>query len=330
MTLKNGLNNFGDKMNITKLSSKIIDGYTLSKNEATEFLDLDKTHLHEILYIGSKLRAHFRKKISTCTITNAKNGKCSEDCSYCAQSAHHDVNVECYDLRNTESILEDAQINCGYGQFFSIVCSGRSPEKGEVSQISQTIKELGKKLPELSVCASLGIMSVDELKQLKQAGLKRYHHNLESSENFFYRMCTTHSWEERVQTVKNAKEAGLETCVGGLFGLGESIKDRADLLFEVKELDPDAVPLNFLVPVKGTKLENNKSVSILEAVKVIALARMIMPTKDIKVCGGRLEVFKDSQALVFLAGASSIMTGNLLTVKGRRPEEDFELIKEFS
>ena len=317
-------------MDIVKLASDIIDGHSLSKSEAVEFLDLDNTHIHEILYIGSTLRNHFRKEISTCTITNAKNGRCSEDCAYCAQSVHHDVKVECYDLRNTESILEDAGINSKYGQFFSIVCSGRSPEKGEIERISQTVKELGKEIPELSVCASLGIMSVEELKELKAAGLKRYHHNLESSKNFFDEVCTTHTWNERVQTVKNAKVAELETCVGGLFGLGESIKDRADLLFEVKELDPDAVPLNFLVPVKGTKLENNKPVSMLEAIKIIALARMIMPTKDIKVCGGRLEVFKDSQALVFLAGASSIMTGNLLTVKGRKPEEDFELIHKFS
>jgi len=311
------------------LAEEIQNGDSLSKDEAVDFLKLGKDQLHEILYIGSALRNNFRKQISTCTITNAKNGKCSENCAYCAQSAHHDVDVECYELKNTEEITEDAKLNKKYGQFFSIVCSGRSPEKTELEQISKTIKHLNKELPDLSVCASLGIMSVEELKQLKKAGLKRYHHNLESSKNFFNKVCTTHTYEERVQTVKNAKEAGLETCVGGLFGLGESVKDRADLLFEIKKLDPDAVPLNFLIPVKGTKLGNNDPVSMFEAIKIVALARMIMPTKDIKVCGGRLEVFKDSQALVFLAGASSIMTGNLLTVKGRRPEEDLELIKLF-
>jgi len=312
-----------------QLSEKIQKGYSLSKEDAIEFLKLGKDNLHEILYIGSALRTRFRHLISTCTITNAKNGKCSENCAYCAQSAHHDVNVECYELKNTEKITEDAQLNKKYGQFFSIVCSGRSPQKNELEQISQTIKHLNNELPDLSVCASLGIMSVEELKQLKKAGLKRYHHNLESSKNFFNKVCTTHSYEERTQTVRNAKEAGLEVCVGGLFGLGESVKDRADLLFEVKDLDPDAVPLNFLIPVKGTKLENNAPVSMFEAIKIVALARMIMPKKDIKVCGGRLEVFKDCQALVFLAGASSIMTGNLLTVKGRKPEEDLELIKLF-
>jgi len=312
-----------------QLTQKIQNGDSLSKVEAVEFLKLGKDRLHEILYIGSVLRNHFRKQISTCTITNAKNGKCSENCAYCAQSVHHDVNVECYELRNPESIVKDAEINSKYGQFFSIVCSGRSPEKNELEQICETVKHINKNSPELSVCASLGIMSVEELGQLKKSGLKRYHHNLESSKNFFDKVCTTHTYEDRAQTVKNAKEAGLQTCVGGLFGLGESYEDRADLLFEIKDLDPDAVPLNFLVPVKGTKLGNNKPVSMFEAVKIVALARMIMPEKDIKVCGGRLEVFKDSQALVFLAGASSIMTGNLLTVKGRKPEEDFELIKEF-
>ena len=317
-------------MDILNLTEQIIKGYIPSKHEAVEFLNFDKAHLHEILYIGSTLRNYFRKKISTCTITNAKNGKCSEDCAYCAQSVHHNVNVSCYGLRDTESIVEDAQINSKYGNFFSIVCSGRSPEKDEIIQISKTVGELGKKLPDLSVCASLGIMSVDELKKLKDAGLKRYHHNLESSKNFFDKVCTTHTWEERARTIKNAKDAGLQTCVGGLLGLGENLEDRANLLYEIRELDPDAVPLNFLVAVKGTKLENNKPVPMFEAVKIIALARMVMPEKDIKVCGGRLEVFKDSQALVFLAGASSIMTGNLLTVKGRKPEEDFELIREFS
>lgn len=315
-------------MDIVKLTSDIINDHSLSKDEAVGFLNLDNSHFHEALYIGSQLRNHFGKVITTCTITNAKNGKCSENCSYCAQSVHHNVNVDCYELRNTEDIAKDAEINSKYGQFFSIVCSGRSPRKDEISQISKTVSSLNKKIPELSICASLGIMTVEELKELKNAGLKRYHHNIESSKNFFDKVCTTHSWQERVQTVKNAKKAGLETCVGGLFGLGESLVDRANLLFEIKELDPDAVPLNFLVPVKGTKLESNKPVSMVEAVKIVALARMIMPEKDIKVCGGRLEVFKDSQALVFLSGASSIMTGNLLTVKGRRPEEDFELIKE--
>jgi len=312
-----------------QLTDKILNGGSVSKAEAIEFLKLDNSHLHEIIYIGSALRNHFRKQITTCTITNAKNGKCTENCAYCAQSIHHKVNVDCYELRNTESIVKDAKLNNKYGQFFSIVCSGRSPEKNELEQICETVNDINKELPELSVCASLGIMSVEELLKLKNAGLKRCHHNLESSKNFFDKVCTTHTYEERAQTVKNAKTAGLETCVGGLFGLGENTEDRADLLFEVKELDPNAVPLNFLVPVKGTKLENNKPVSMFEAVKIVALARMIMPTKDIKVCGGRLEVFKDSQALVFLAGASSIMTGNLLTVKGRKPEEDFELIKEF-
>ena len=312
-----------------QLAEKIQNGHSLSEEEAVDFLKLKKNHLHEILYIGSTLRNHFRKKITTCTITNAKNGKCSENCAYCAQSVHHNVNVDCYELRNTEDIVKDAEINSKYGQFFSIVCSGRSPRKDEISQISKTVSSLNEKIPELSICASLGIMSVEELKELKKAGLKRYHHNLESSKNFFDKVCSTHTWQERVQTVKNAKNAGLETCVGGLFGLGENLSDRADLLFEIKELDPDAVPLNFLIPVKGTKLENNKPVSMFEAVKIVALARMIMPEKDIKVCGGRLEVFKDSQALVFLSGASSIMTGNLLTVKGRKPEEDLELIREF-
>jgi biotin synthase len=317
-------------MNILNLTQEILNGHNLSKKEAIEFLELDKDHLHEILYIGSTLRNYFRKEITTCTITNAKNGKCSEDCAYCAQSVHHDVDVKCYELRNTQNIVEDAQINSKYGQFFSIVCSGRSPLKDETSQICKTVRSLNEKIPELSICASLGIMSVEELKELKNAGLKRYHHNLESSKNYFDKMCTTHTWQERVETVRNAKEAGLQTCVGGPFGLGETLEDRADLLFEVKELDPDAVPLNFLVPVKGTKLEKNNPVSMFEAVKIVALARIIMPTKDIKVCGGRLEVFKDSQALVFLSGASSIMTGNLLTVKGRKPEEDAELISMLS
>ena len=177
-------------------------------------------------------------------------------------------------------------------------------------------------------CASLGILSSADFKRLKAAGLKRFHHNLEASRSYFPHVCTSHTYDERVETIKKAQSAGLDVCVGAIFGLGETDDDRIDVLEEIRALDPVAVPLNFLVPIKGTPMAARKRMSAWEAVKIIALARCVMPRKDILIGGGRLEVFGDEQHLIFKAGANAMIVGDLLTVKGRSPDADMELLRE--
>jgi len=177
-------------------------------------------------------------------------------------------------------------------------------------------------------CASLGILSSSDFQRLKAAGLKRFHHNLEASRSYFPHVCTSHTYDERVKTIKEAQAAGLDVCVGAIFGLGETDDDRIDVLEEIRELDPVSVPLNFLVPIEGTPLAGRERMSAWEAIKIIALARCIMPRKDILIGGGRLEVFGDDQHLIFKAGANAMIVGDLLTVKGRTPKDDLELLRQ--
>jgi biotin synthase len=317
-------------MDFSKIISKCISGISPSVDESLEFLSLGHNHINDIIFAGGTIREKFREnKISTCTIINAKSGKCSENCRFCAQSVHHRTNIETWELQEKESIAQYAKHDEPYGGYFGIVTSGKRLNKNEIKKVVNTLSHFKISGVSQEACASFGILEKKDFEKLKKAGLKRYHHNLEVSRNYFPKLCTTHSWKERKNTILAAKEAGLSICVGGIFGVGESIKDRVELLFEIAECDPDSVPLNFLVPIQGTPLENMPLFPVFEAVKIIVLTRLIMPQKDIKVGGGRVEVFKDNQALPFLAGASSMITGQLLTVKGVSPDEDMQMLENF-
>ncbi len=313
---------------LSNLYEKVKNGEKISKKEALFILNLDKEFLPDLLFFASSLRKkYFQNKIATCSIINAKSGKCSEDCKYCAQSSHFKTNVTTYDLKQKEEILKSAVEENSRSLRFSIVTSGKKPSKEELNRIKETFQSFDAFGVTQKPCASVGILSKEELLELKNSGLTRFHHNIESSKNFFSNICTTHTFEQRIETIKNAKEVGLEVCVGGILGLGESFEDRVDFLFEIKNINPNSVPLNFLNPVKGTPLENQKIIDLWDAIKIIALARFVLPNKIIKIGAGRLEVFKDNQALPFLAGANGMIVGNLLTTKGRNPQEDLDLIK---
>lgn len=313
---------------LATITGKALRQMTISRDEARELLALPRSALPDILQAASRVRRHFKGDTAVlCSIVNAKSGKCSENCIFCSQSAHHKTAVEEWPLRSDVEITAVARTDAPYASLFGIVTSGRALDKKELAAVEKTLHHFAaEKIPQ-KPCASLGILTAEELRALKAAGLKRYHHNLEVSRNFFPKLCTTHTYDERVATVRAAQEAGLETCVGGIFGVGESVEDRIDLLFEIRDLSPDSVPLNFLVPIAGTPIGHRPPFDLFEAVKLIALARFILPDKDIKVGGGRIEVFGDSQALVFLAGANSIITGDLLTVKGRRSADDIKLLE---
>jgi biotin synthase len=209
-----------------------------------------------------------------------------------------------------------------------IVTAGRGIRPEELETICETISGFQQQGLRQEPCASLGILSSADFKRLKAAGLKRFHHNLEASRSYFPRICTTHTYDERVETVKKAQAAGFEVCVGAIFGLGETNEDRLNVLEEIRDLDPVSVPLNFLVPIEGTPLADRERMSAWEAMKIIALARCVVPRKDILIGGGRLEVFGDDQHLIFKAGANAMIVGDLLTVKGRSPDADMELLRE--
>ncbi len=295
-----------------------------------EALSLTDKNWEELSSISNSLREkHKDSLVFTCAIINAKSGACSEDCAFCAQSIHHKTNIKIYPLISTEEILKKAeQMKKNGATRFSIVTSGKKPSKRELERISKTIYQIKEKIG-ISTCASLGILNEESARILKEAGLERYHHNLETSRSFFPNICTTHSYEEDINTLKIAKQVGLKVCSGGIIGLGEKWEHRIELAFTLKELNVDSIPINFLNPIAGTKLQNMPLLYPYEALKAIAIFRIINPEKDITICGGREKVLGELQDKVFSAGANGIMIGNYLTTKGRNIKEDMEMIRRY-
>lgn len=307
----------------------VLDGQPVSREAARRWLDLPPSACPAVLYAASQVRARFKgNRIKTCSIVNAKSGACGEDCKYCAQSGRHATAAPVYPLMEPEAILERASREEGHSQRFGIVTSGRSLTGADLGGVCRAVEGYARSGLEQKPCASLGILDAEAFRRLKAAGLTRYHHNLETSRNFYPSICTTHTYDDRVRTIRAAQQAGLELCVGGILGLGESREDRIDFLLEVDALDPVSVPINFLVGVPGTRLADQPPMPLWEAVKSLALARMLMPRRDILLGAGRLEIFKDAQPLVFLAGANSMIVGDLLTVKNRTVADDLRVLAE--
>jgi biotin synthase len=284
----------------------------------------------DILYLiagADLIRDHFfKKEIHLCTICNGKSGRCTENCSFCSQSKFFNTKIEQYPLLPKEKLQAGAVlIQTSPVNRYSIVTSGKRIPKAEVIKIAQAVSEL--KTDNLAFCTSLGILENEDFKILKKAGISRYHHNLETARSYFNNICTTHSFDDRVNTIKAARSNGLSVCAGGLFGIGETDAQVLELALELRDLDVDAVPINFLTPIKGTPLEKHESLTPQRCLKIIALFRFVLPDKDIFICGGRQNNLKTMQPYIFHAGASGIMTGNYLTTRGKSLEDDLEMIK---
>lgn len=293
-----------------------------------EINELLKLPLLELITLANRTRAeNFGSNFELCGIINAKSGLCSQDCKFCAQSVHYQTNALTYQLLTEEAILAAAQnAEAAGAERFGIVTGGHSVNQAELSKLAQMISVI-KKNTNLKVCASLGILGKDDLSLLKQAGLSRYHHNLETSAAFFPQICSTHDFKDRIKTVRNAQQAGLEVCSGGIIGLGEDWKDRIEMAITLKELAVTAVPLNILVPIEGTPLESAAPLSPVEIIRTIAIFRIILKDQVIKVVAGREKMLKDFQGLAFMAGANGMFTGGYLTINGREVEEDQKLVK---
>ena len=290
--------------------------------------DIISLPLEELLPIANKFRKDgVGGEIEICGVINAKSGSCSEDCKFCAQSSHYCTTVEEYSLKGKDEIIAAAREAKSNGAArFGVVTSGNRLIMEEVKVIASAIREF----PSIGIlpCASLGALSEEAFSILKEAGLTRYHHNIETSENFYSRIVTTHDYSERINTIKSAKAQALEVCSGGILGIGESWDDRIDMALTLKELQVDSVPLNFLVPIKGTPLEDSPSITPLEAIRAIALFRIILKDATIKIVAGRETVLKDFQGMMYSAGANGMMVGGYLTIAGRSVSEDRSLIRE--
>ncbi len=312
---------------IWALTEKLLKGDSISKAEALEVVE--KAPDYDLFWAGSRLREYFRgKEVDLCSIVNAKSGACPEDCSYCAQSARYPTETEVFPLLPKDRIIKSAAKAKENGaRRFCIVTSGKKPTEKELQTIAEAISEIRN--IGLLPCATLGLLTKDELKFLKDAGLYRYHHNLETSERFFPQVCSSHSYQEKIETIKAAREVGLSVCSGGLFGLGETWADRVDMAFALKELDVDSVPINFLIPIKGTPMEGRPKLQPFEALRIVALYRLVLPEKQIRICGGRFQTLGLFNSMVFMAGADGLLIGNYLTQRGCAVEEDWQLIRAY-
>ncbi len=298
----------------------------MNKEEIKPFLNLP---LPELILFANKMRHDFAgSKIELCNIMNAKSGLCSQDCKFCAQSGRHGTGIPTYSLKSKKEMVEAAGRAKEIGAArFDIVTSGDNLSEEDFNVIAGAVSEITQVIG-IKMCASLGSMSEERLLILRKAGLSRYHHNIETSPGFFQKICSTHTFEDRVKTIRAAKRAGLEVCSGGIIGMGESLEDRIEMAFCLKDLDVDSVPINILVPIKGTPFEAKNTLSSSDAIRTIALFRIILKDKIIKIAAGRESILKDFQAMAFMAGANGMLIGGYLTIKGRQVAEDKELVKE--
>lgn len=286
----------------------------------------DKPLLDLVYEAASVHRAnHDANEMQMCTLLSIKTGGCTEDCKYCSQSIHNNTDLEKEILMKTDEVLEQARkakeagsTRFCMGSAWPRVLDGRAFDR--VCDMVRGVREMG-----MEACCTLGMLSEEQAMKLKDAGLTAYNHNLDTSEEFYDKIITTRSYDERLNTLKNVAKAGISACCGGILGLGESEKDRVSLLHTLANLDPqpESVPINMLVPVKGTPLENQEMLDIFEWIRCIAVARILMPKSMVRLSAGRLTISKEAQAMAFMAGANAIFTGEKLLTTGN-PEKDVD------
>lgn len=314
---------------INEIVDRIIQGGSLTPEEAVHLSGVEGSDVFDLFTGASRIKERFvGAEVHLCSIINAKSGRCAEDCAFCAQSAHHSTDAPVYPLVQEERLLESARAAEESGSAcFGIITSGTTVNGAELEQILSALRRIRQETTILPSC-SLGIIDEHTAVRLRDAGMDTYHHNLETAESFFPSICTTHPYQDDVDTVRAVKKAGLKICSGGIFGLGESAAQRVEMAFTLKELDVDSVPLNFLNPIPGTKLEGAANISAMECLKTIAIYRMILPDKRITVCGGREKNLRDLQSWIFFAGANGTMIGNYLTTQGRNIEVDLKMFND--
>lgn len=307
----------------THISEKVLSGASVTPDDIAVIIYAD---LNEVRAEADRIRQTFRgNAVELCAIVNAKSGLCPEDCAYCAQSSHHRTGVVTYPLMDEDEVLARSREARDAGVHrFSIVTSGARVSQDEMRRIGRMIgriRETG-----VTPCASLGMLTRDDFSYLRDCGLDRYHCNIETSERFFPSICSTHSFKDKLDTIEHAKAVGLSVCAGGILGMGESWDDRIAMALTLRDCGVDSVPLNFLVPIEGTALGGRPFLLPSEALRIIALFRFLLPDKEIRVCGGRIQALGEHSEKIFAAGADCLMTGNYLTTAGMTYADDVAMI----
>lgn len=314
-------------MNVNELKTKVLDGYTVTKSDAME---LYNAPLDELCSAADEIRRHFcGNKFDICTIINGKSGKCSENCKYCAQSAFYHTNVEEYSLLSTEEIVKQAKYNDERGVLrYSIVTSGKKLSDDEVDKMCDVVRTIRRET-DIDVCASFGLLNEEQFAKLKSAGVSRVHNNIETSRNNFPNVCTTHTFDDKIATIKAAQKAGLNVCSGGIMGLGETAEDRIDMALTLRELGIQSVPINMLNAIKGTPYENNSRLTNDDMCRIAAVYRFILPTASIRLAGGR-GLLPDKGEKCFQSGANAAISGDMLTTSGISIETDMQLLDKLN
>ena len=305
----------------------VLDGQPLGRADALAIAEnIQGADLLDLVSLANKVRLKFAPALHSCSIINAKSGKCRENCRFCAQSAAYHTNIETYPVLAPEAVLEAAGKAYAEGvRTFGYVTSGRGWEKpdDDFRVILATFDRLHETYPDMRLCASLGILSEECVKLLAEHHVSRYNMNLQTSPaRYADLIATTHTIEQKLDTIRLMKKYGIANCTGGIFGLGETWADRVDMAFAIRELDVEGTPLNILLPIPGTPLEHQEHVTPADAAKIFAIFRLVNPTKMLKFCAGRETVMKDFQGLLMLSGLNSLMTGGYLTTRGREIEQD--------
>jgi biotin synthase len=312
---------------IDAITRDALAGTPMSAGDGRWMIRLDDDYLPWLMAGADRIRKTYRgNEIEVCAISNVRSGNCSENCSFCAQSGHHKTAAPTYNYIASDQLVAQAERARSWGVAdFGIVSKGWGVRTDkERAQLREYLGEMNQR-SDVGRCASLGALDKDTAVMLKDMGLENYHHNLECAESFFDQVCTTHSYQENIDTIRNAVDAGLRVCAGGILGMGESLDQRIELAETLRNLGVESVPMNFLNPAKGTPFGDRTPLTPQEILRGIAVFRYMLPTAEIRIAGGR-QFLGDMQSMIFMAGASGIMIGDYLTTKGRQVEDDLAML----
>ena len=311
-------------MDVIKLADDIIGGYRIKRGDDTDFFIT--AELEQLCSGADRIRKHFKgKHVDLCSIINGRSGRCSENCKFCAQSAHHCTSIEEYPFLDEKKILAECLHNEERGVHrFSIVTAGRTLSDDDFEKAISAYKLMDSK-SSLELCASHGLLSQEQFDRLHSAGVRRYHANIETSRRNFPNICTTHTYEDKIECIRRAQKAGFEVCSGGIIGMGENWEDRIDMAVSLSELGVKSIPINALMPIKGTPLENTERITAEDILRTVAMFRYIVPEADIRLAAGR-NLMENCGAKAFLSGADATITGDMLTTSGNDIQGDIEML----